>query len=105
MPRKKPAADDWKNIRDRKGGKVLDFRVGSERYEIHMINVGGTFAGFGGSSANHLVTKTASMIVRHHSAGGTRDSEFDIYDPVAWHWLSKLLDPARVSEIETGLTK
>lgn len=90
--------------------KVLEFTVGTNvnypvTYEVHLLNVGQTFAGFGGSSASHLVTKTASMIIRKKSAAGHEDTEYDIDHPGIWLWLSRLLDESKCKDITTADVK
>lgn len=63
-------------------------------YEIHMLNKGEVFPGFGGSSKGLIAIKTASMVLRQNlENGGMRtDIEFDIHDSNAWAMLAKMIN-------------
>jgi hypothetical protein len=56
--------------------------------EIHMLNPGEHFPGFGGSRSGLVVGKTASMILREKSSWGIRDVEYDIHDQTVWEWIA-----------------
>jgi hypothetical protein len=73
-------------------------KYGPETYEIHMLNVGDDFHGFGGSK--HSLTAgrdfytgekqkkpTASLIVRRIGFNGLEDREHDIHDPNVWRFI------------------
>lgn len=60
--------------------------------EIHTLNPGEAFEGFGGSSRPLVVMgKTASIITRTTGVG-ISDYERDIYDPNFWEWIAKLIN-------------
>lgn len=63
---------------------------GKDRVEVHMLNVGDAFPGFGGSSSSLVARKTASLVTRHAGAWGFNDREWDIHSPKAWAWLAAL---------------
>lgn len=89
--------------------KVLTISIGNETHEIHMLNVGDVFEGFGGSRHPleagrdfHTGTKhrkpTASLVVRRISPMITEDKEHDINDPAVWKWIARLInDRTRLS--------
>lgn len=61
--------------------------------EVHMLNPGEHFERFGGSSRGlTVVGKTASLITRTKSPGGTEDVERDVYDPKFWEWMSRMIN-------------
>lgn len=66
----------------------------AERFsvEIHMLNPGDTFPGFGGSSSGLVVRKTASLVTRTTTSTGTSDVELDIHNPETWQWLARLIN-------------
>jgi len=73
--------------------KVLEFATKSGTlYEIHMLNPGQSFPGFGGSSCALPITKTASCIVRERSVWGWRDTEYDIDDETLWKWIASVIN-------------
>jgi len=89
--------------------KVLTLRFGEDRHEIHLLNIGDRFEGFGGSRhpliAGHnfatgekLKRPTASLVIRRHSAMGQEDKEMDIDDPVFWAWMARMLNGAGPDE-------
>lgn len=61
-----------------------------DKVEIHMLNVGDAFPGFGGRSSGLVASKTASLVTRHRGAWGTKDHEWNIHDPRAWNWIAAL---------------
>lgn len=62
-----------------------------ETVEIHLLNVGQTFVGFGGSKRGLTARKTASLITRHKAPWGTHDIEYDIDNPRPWKWVEELI--------------
>ena len=91
--------------------KVLTLRFGKETHEIHMLNVGELFEGFGGSKRGLVVgenqppkKRTASLIVRRNSVMGTEDKEMDIHDPTFWAWMARMLNGSGPDEatVDTG---
>ena len=60
--------------------------------EIHMLNPGEHFPGFGGSRSGLVVGKTASMVIRRITQMGIRDSELDIHDLDAWTIIAHLIN-------------
>jgi hypothetical protein len=58
---------------------------GGETFELYLLNAGESFRGFGGSRSGLLVTKTASLIIRHRNKSGMQaDTEYDIADKAVW---------------------
>jgi hypothetical protein len=83
--------------------KVLQLRFGQEIHEIHLLNVGEVFEGFGGSkhplvAGRNFATgekqkkPTASLIVRRRGVMGIEDKELDIHNPNFWAWMARMLN-------------
>ena len=70
--------------------KVLDITTKAAKYEVHMLNPGESFAGFGGSRHALLVKKTASCVIRERSSMGLRDTEYGITSRHLWQWIETL---------------
>jgi len=75
--------------------KVLEFKLyagtsDEAKYEIHLLNPGEVFPGFGGSRHGLLVKKTASLIVRRTTSYDLKDTEYDLRDESVWEWLGRL---------------
>lgn len=93
--------------------KVLTLKFGDEAHEIHILNVGEVFEGFGGSrhplvAGRNIHTgekqkkPTASLVIRRTSPMGIEDKEREIHDPIFWAWVARMLsgqapDEARAS--------
>src|SRR4051794_3071988 len=71
--------------------KVLTAKTGTETIEVHMLNPGEVFPGFGGSCTGLLVGKTASLVTRHISRMGTVDRELDILNLGFWKWIAGVM--------------
>lgn len=74
-----------------------------EATEVHLLNVGDIFEGFGGSRhqlvAGHDFNTgkrhkkpTASLILRRRSRMGCEDVERDIHDPQFWSWIARIIN-------------
>ena len=74
------------------------------RWHIHMLNPGEIFPRFGGSSAGLLVRKTASMIVQRRSPFDCTDTEYSIYDPKIWEWMTKGIAMGKLAIVEEEAT-
>lgn len=84
--------------------KVLTVTLDNElTYEIHMLNPGDVFEGFGGSkhplvigrdfaTGDRLKKQTASMVVRERGPMGLKDNEYDIHDLRIWRWIAALIN-------------
>jgi hypothetical protein len=83
--------------------KVLTLKFNGETTEVHTLNVGDVFEGFGGSrhplvagrdwaSGQKHKKPTASLVLRRESAMGTEDKERDIHDPQFWAWIARLIN-------------
>jgi hypothetical protein len=76
--------------------KVLTITLpGQVETEIHLLNPGENFPGFGGSRHGLTVRKTASLITRTRHTGPdgfTDDIELDIHEPGVWKWLARLIN-------------
>ena len=59
--------------------------------EVHLLQPGQTFPGFGGSRQGLTVRKTASVITRSKDVHGIRDVEWDATDADLWGWVQSLL--------------
>lgn len=77
---------------------VLTVKFGTETHKVYLLNVGDHFPNFGGSRQGLVVgenqpkgKKTASIIYQRISAMGTHDMERNIYDPVFWAWIARLI--------------
>lgn len=73
--------------------KVLTMKFGAgETVEVHLLNPGAFFPGFGGSRHGLVVGKTASLVLRQQGrAGITHDDERDITDPAFWRMIAAML--------------
>lgn len=71
--------------------KVLEFYDGHVQCQVHILNPGDTFQGFGGSNAALIVKETPSIIVRRRSTLEVSDHEYGIKDPTFWSWLNACL--------------
>lgn len=71
---------------------TITFDSGSTT-EVHMVNPGEPFHGFGGSSQALVPQVTASLILRRRSAevGDTYDTEHNIHDPAVWTMLARMM--------------
>lgn len=84
--------------------KVLTLRFGEgESIEIHMLNVGDAFEGFGGSrhplvagqvfaTGKKMRRPTASIVTRRTGPMGIEDKEYDIHDASFWGWIGRLIN-------------
>lgn len=73
--------------------------------EVHMLNPGQSFPGFGGSSRPLIASKTASLITRTKTVGMS-DYEQDIFAPTFWKWIAdRINDPKGVVAIVPEQTK
>jgi hypothetical protein len=73
--------------------KVLTIKGDNVTSEVHALNPGGCFHGFGGSRNGLVVRKTASLIIRKRGADGVvEDLELDIHDADFWAWISRLIN-------------
>lgn len=73
--------------------KVLTLKFSDgNTVEVHMLNPGEHFPGFGGSRHDLVVGKTASMVLRRTSRMSRTDSERDIHDPAFWTMIARMLD-------------
>lgn len=70
---------------------TLTFAEGN-RLEVHMLNPGEHFPGFGGSRQSLVVGKTASLVLRKIGRTGREDSERDIHDARFWNMIGGMLD-------------
>ena len=61
------------------------------RLEVHILNAGEFFPGFGGSSHGLIARKTASLITRQVSVM-TSDTEWNVHDRQAWKWIANLVN-------------
>jgi len=61
------------------------------RIEVHILNAGEFFAGFGGSSRGLVVRGTASLITREISVM-TSDTEWHVHDRKVWKWIADLVN-------------
>lgn len=72
--------------------KALDFTASTgTHFEVHVLNPGEVFPGFGGSRTGLLVKKTPSIIVRERNGMGTTDHEYSVDHPEFWKWIQHLL--------------
>lgn len=82
---------------------VLTVKLDDTTYEIHLLNPGDRFEGFGGSkhplivgrdfsTGAKLTKQTASMVVRECNPMSSHDTEYDIYDPQVWAWIAALIN-------------
>jgi hypothetical protein len=71
--------------------KVLTIKASECEIEIHMLNPGQSFEGFGGSRHALVPKKTASIVTRTRQHG-VSDREMDIYDPNFWKWIGRLIN-------------
>lgn len=72
--------------------KVLTIKIGENHStEIHMLNPGEVFDGFGGSRHGLAVKKTASLITRVRE-GMLQDTERDITDKHVWEFIAKCIN-------------
>lgn len=62
------------------------------RVEVHVLNAGEFFEGFGGSRHGLVVRETASLITRWISPFDFKDTEWDIHDPRPWKWFDELVN-------------
>ena len=76
--------------------KIMTLKTEHSTFEIHLLNAGEIFPGFGGSKRGLLVTETASLIVRRycHQSGSMEDSEHDIDCPKAWASIKNIMSKA-----------
>jgi len=81
---------------------TLTFAEGAtEEIEVHVLNVGDRFPGFGGSRHDLIVKGGPSIVVRRYGgpADTLEDKEYGIADPEFWAWMGRL-----VAEPGTGIT-
>lgn len=74
---------------------VLVITLPTSTYEFYLLNSGERFEGFGGHSGGLLVGSTASMVVRHKTAGLSTDTEYDLAEGRAlhmWEFVQKIVD-------------
>jgi hypothetical protein len=93
--------------------KVLTLKYGeteSETTEIHMLNVGEVFEGFGGTRHPLVAGRdyttgekhkkpTASIVTRRRGVMGVEDKELDIFSPSFWEWIARLINDNREGEV------
>lgn len=93
--------------------KVLTLKFGeakSETTEIHILNVGDVFEGFGGSrhplvagrdfaSGRKHSKPTASIVTRRHGVMGVENKEMDINSPDFWAWIGRLINKNHDGEL------
>ena len=60
------------------------------RIEVHILNAGEFFPGFGGSSRGLVARGTASLVTRSVSVM-TSDTEWHVHDRKAWKWIADLV--------------
>ncbi len=88
--------------------KVLELKFGPETHEIHLLNVGEVFDGFGGSrhplvagqdfqTGEKHKKPTASLVIRRIGAMGLEDKERDITDPAFWAWMARMLNDSTLA--------
>lgn len=63
---------------------IMDFKRGSERVRVYLLNPGDHFHYFGGSSRGLVVRKTASLIVSVNQYGSRTDTEYDLNKQDVW---------------------
>lgn len=72
--------------------RIMTIKYGPNRSEVHILNPGDCFDGFGGSSRGLVVRKTASLIVREVGPSfGLNDTEYNVNDKKAWARIAKQL--------------
>lgn len=99
--------------RGKKMTKVLTLKFGeakSETTEIHILNIGDVFEGFGGSrhpleagrdfaSGRKSKKPTASIVTRRTGVMGVEDKEMDINSPDFWAWIGRLINKNHDGEL------
>jgi hypothetical protein len=71
--------------------KVLEFNVGPNYYEIHILQVGEGFPNFDGGRHTLVARKTPSLIVTEAGPWGHKDTEYEVHDATVWEWIGRLI--------------
>lgn len=80
--------------------KVLTLKLEGSTLEVHMLNPGQHFEGFGGSSRGLTVGKTASIVTRLHDVSGVTDTERNLDDGFLWGFIAKCISGEIKAEVQ-----
>lgn len=79
----------------------MAFRAYGSNWEVHLLNPGDFFPGFGGSRAGLKVGKTASLVIRELSPWGRKDTEYEVNSDEAWGVIQKLIADSALGKTES----